>query len=73
MTHVGHARQTSLTYQIARREFALCVYNKSCIMLRSLLLFAAFMQANFNFINFQLLILHSSKHLTEESVRHFTF
>ena len=42
-------------------------------MLRSLLLFAAFMEANFNFIDFQLLILHSSKHLTEESVRHFTF
>ena len=45
----------SLTYQTARREIASCVYN-SRESHHATLLFAAFMQPYFNFIDFQLLI-----------------
>ena len=45
----------SLTYQTARREIASCIYN-SRESHHATLLFAAFMQPYFNFIDFQLLI-----------------
>ena len=76
MTNVGHARQTSLTYQMAQREIASCVYNSQLLTSSSSSSSSCcFYPGRFQFHRFPAFncCIHSSKHSTEESDRHGIF